>query len=99
MTDIGVIVPGENEDVQFGTNLQWDGTPGNSSLTWLLDSGFAGELHVAPDTLSAKLVTNPGNFSAHVTVTAPSGVSDSATVERIAGAITAIGLNATLVTK
>lgn len=100
MTDIGTIVPGPNDDVQFTTSPEWQGTPGGLAFNWTIDSGLAGELIVAADTQSAKLVTAPGDFTATIVVTDPaSGVSDQATVERKAGVLTAIGLAAALVPK
>lgn len=99
MTDIGNTTPAENEDVAFATSVQWAGPAGVAKLSWTVDNGLAGELVVSDDTLSAKLVTAPGNFSAVVTVSAANGVSDQATVSRVAGEIAAIGLSASVVPK
>ncbi len=100
MTDIGVIQPAPTEDVQFNTNVQWSGNPGTASLSWSLDNGLAGDLSISPDTLSAKLITAGGDIEAVITCSAMGGaVSDSATVRRVQGQITAIGLTAQVVPK
>lgn len=104
MPDIGIFKPSETEDVVFTTAVAWSGPPGTATLAWTLnnDAGTAGTLEVSADTLSAKLVTAPGAFSARVVVTAPNGVSDLATVTRDAAPaseVTAIGLGASVLPK
>jgi len=100
MTDIGPVTPAADQDVQFSTKtVDANGTPTTPSLSWALQ-GPGGVLQVAPDSLSAKLVTPAGDFVATVTVTTLEGVQDVATISRSTqGITTVIGLNATLVPK
>jgi hypothetical protein len=94
------INPTATDDVQFTTSPTFQGVPGVVAFNWTLDNGHAGDLQVAADQQTAKLVTAAGDFSAHVVVTDPAtGITETATVSRIAGVLTAIGLGATLVPK
>lgn len=101
MTDIGNITVRADEDVVFATAVQWSGEPGTANLAWTLDNGNAGTLEVAADTLSARLVTAAdGNFEANITARDPlTNTQDTAMVTRTPSGITAIGLNATVVSK
>lgn len=80
----GPFNPTEQQDVDFAiAPVNAAGQPTNGPFDWTRSDATAGELVVAPDTKSAKLVTNPGAVSCIVTVTDPrTSVGESALVER-----------------
>jgi hypothetical protein len=82
----GPFNPGLNEDVELRiAPVNAAGQPVTDTFNWSLSDQSAGTLTIAPDTLSAKLVTAAGGIDAIVTVSQTStGKSDSASIQRTA---------------